>query len=191
MKARAQLNEPAPRRFTVAEFEQMGVAGIFPEGDRVELIRGEIIEMVPIGSGHSGRVARLTRAFILRLGERVHLSAQNPAVLADDTEPQPDIVLARPRVDDYTKSHPTPADILLLIEVAESSARYDRQTKAPLYAAVGIAEYWIVDLRAEVIEVHRQPGPEGYGEVVRRARGEFVAPLAFPECGLSVEEILR
>lgn len=191
MRARANLDEPVPRRFTVAEFEQMGEAGIFSEDDRVELIRGEVIQMVPIGSGHSGRVGRLTRIFVSRLGERTYVSPQNPVVLGEDTEPQPDLVLAKPRADDYTASHPGPGDILLVIEVAESSARYDRETKAPLYAACGILELWIVDLHAGSVVVHREPAPDGYRDVQQRIRGDHIAPLAFPDCEIAVEEILR
>lgn len=191
MAVRAQLDEPAPRKFTTAEFEQMGRAGIFPEGDRVELINGEVVQMVPIGSNHAGRVGRLTRFFVSRLADRAYVSPQSPIILGDHTEPQPDLVLARPRADDYTGGHPTPESIFAIIEVAETSARYDRETKSLLYAAAGIPELWVVDLSAGAVIVYRSPGPAGYRDVQERTRGDHIAPLAFADCEIAVGEILR
>jgi Uma2 family endonuclease len=178
------------RLFTVEEYERMAETGIFDEDDRLELIEGEVVRMAAIGNRHSTCVRRLDHLFSTRLGERVLVDTQNPLRLGDLSEPQPDVVLLRPRTDFYASGTPTAEDVLLLVEVAESSLAYDRQTKIPLYAAQGIAEVWLVDLTAGAVEVFRDPSPAGYREVLRLKRGEEVAPLAFPDLALSVEDLL-
>src|SRR6266851_5672561 len=126
------------RRFTAEEYHRMGEAGILCEEDRVELIEGEIIVMSPIGLRHAACVARLTRELPVALGRRALLWPQNPVRLFPDTEPQPDIVLLRPRPDDYAHAPAQPADALLVVEVADTSYRYDRHAKLPLYARSGV-----------------------------------------------------
>jgi Uma2 family endonuclease len=149
-------------RFTVAEYQRMGETGIFHEDDRVELIEGEIVEMSPIGSPHSGAHMRIQKRLEQAVGERAIVSSQNPVILGDFSEPQPDIALVCPRDDFYTRSHPTPQDVLLLIEVAESSLRYDREIKLPLYARHGIPAVWLVDLQSKQLIMYSQPTETGY-----------------------------
>lgn len=136
---------PLPRRhFTVADYHRMGEAGILGEDERVELIEGEIIEMTPIGSPHGGRVNQLNRCLTQAVGESAVVAVQNPVLLGEHSEPEPDLALLRPRADFYTDSHPRASDVLLLIEVADSSLQTDRDIKVPLYARHGIPEVWIV-----------------------------------------------
>ncbi len=126
------------RRFTVHEYHQMGQAGILGEDDRLELLEGEIVEMAPIGSRHQAVVDRLTRLFSNRLGDAAVVRVQGPVRLGEETEPQPDLLLLAPRADFYASAHPGPDDVLLLVEVSDSSTEYDREMKLPLYARYGI-----------------------------------------------------
>lgn len=177
------------RRFTVDEYYRMADAGIFSEDDRVELIEGEIVEMAAIGSRHAGYVDKLNWILSKRLGESASLRIQHPIRLGEYSEPQPDLALVRPRPDFYTSAHPGPDDVLLLIEVAESSVDYDREVKVPLYARYRVQEYWLVDLRAGVVEVYRGPAPDGYRETQTVGRGSHLRIAALPEISLSVDEI--
>jgi len=177
-------------RLSVARYDQMIRAGILTENDPVELIRGELLEKMPIGDLHVGTVIRLTRLFIKRLPEEVTVSIQNPVVFAD-SEPEPDVAILRPKTNDYGSRKPTPEDLLLLVEVAESSLEFDRATKLPLYAEAGIAEYWIANLLDEQLEVYQDPRSDGfYGSKKIYRRGDILYPLAFPELLISVSEIL-
>lgn len=178
------------RRFTVDEYYRMAEVGILAPGERVELIEGEIIPMAAIGSRHAGCVNGLTQFFVSGLAGRAVVAIQNPVRLNRRSEPQPDVAVLHPRPDRYAERHPHPDEVFLLVEVADTSSGYDRGTKAPLYARAGIPEYWLVDLDAGVVEVHREPSGEGYGTVTRHLPGEELAPLAFPEFRLRVEEIL-
>ncbi len=156
----------AKHLFTVSEYQQMGDAGIFGGDHRLELIEGEIVEMSPIGRRHAARVRRLINLFARRLDEdEAVVDAQNPVVLSDFSEPQPDVTLLRPSADVYADAHPHPEDVLLVIEIADSSLAYDREVKAPLYARCGIPEVWIVDVNGAAVEIHRQPGPHGYASI--------------------------
>jgi len=178
------------RRFTSEDYHRMAQAGILGEDDRVELIEGEIVEMAPIGSRHQGGVNRLTALFFRVMADRAIVSVQGPIRLGEYGEPQPDVVLLRPRPDYYAGAHPTPEDVLLLVEVSDSSGDYDRQVKAPLYARHGILEYWLVGLEAGVVEVYRQPAPEGYQQVSQVARGQRLTLQAFPSLKVRVEDVL-
>ena len=177
------------RRFTSAEYHAMAKAGILSEDERVELIAGEIVRMAPIGSRHAGCVKRLNRRFS-RLGDRALVSVQDPIALSPAHEPEPDLAILRPRQDDYTQSHPTPADVLLVIEVADFTVEYDRDVKIPLYARAGIPEAWLVDLIQRVIEVYRDPSENGYRETRVLHYGDPLSPQAFPDFELIVEAIL-
>ena len=183
--------EPIQRRlFTTREYHAMADAGILHEDDRVELIEGEILQMPPIGSDHAGGVNRLIALFTSLLGNRAVVSVQNPVVLSDISEPQPDLVLLRFRDDFYSREHPTPADILLLVEVSDSSLKFDRDVKAGLYARHGVPEVWLQDVEHSALLVHRDPSPQGYRDVRIFRRGERLAPLAFPDLVLEVDTIL-
>jgi Uma2 family endonuclease len=182
-------NELRPRhRWTVADYHKMAKTGVLTEDSRVELIEGEVIEMAPIGSEHAGKIMRLTHLLTARLGEQALLSTQNPIRLDEHSEPQPDIALVRQRDDFYETAHPGPADVLLLIEVADRSVAYDRQVKIPLYARHGIPEVWLVDLQQHCLEIYRHPGPEGYGQVAEHRTGQ-IAPEKLPEITINLAEL--
>ncbi|MFN8517474.1 MAG: Uma2 family endonuclease, partial [Chloroflexia bacterium] len=132
------------KRFTVHDFHRMAEAGIFGEDDRYELIDGEIVEMAAIGSKHSSCITTCTQICYELLGRSVTIIVQGPIQIGPDYEPQPDLIIARPRTDNYREDNPTPEDILLLIEVADSSFTYDQTVKVPIYAAAGIQEFWLV-----------------------------------------------
>ena len=178
------------RRFTVDEYHRMLEAGILREGERIELIRGELIQKMGIGPSHVGCVSFLIERLVLRLVGRALLSPGGPIVVLPDSEPEPDITLLKPRADFYRRAHPRPEDVLLVIEVADSSRRFDRNVKRPPYAEAAIAEYWIVDLVDDLIEVHRRPEGGAYRHVERVGRGGSVSPQAFPDVVLAVDEIL-
>jgi Uma2 family endonuclease len=177
------------RLFTRAEYYRMAEAGILGEDDRVELIKGEIIQMSPIGRLHFAFVINLNKLLVVRLGDRAHVSVQGPVALSDDTEPQPDIAVLRLRATPYRQREAWAEDALLLIEVADSSLRYDRTTKLRLYAEAGIPEYWIVDCTTKTVEVYRNPGPEGYRDVASAAGSTPLTLQAFPEVALTPAEI--
>jgi Uma2 family endonuclease len=187
----AQPEEPMAiasrrRRFTVEEYHRLGEAGILREDDRVELIDGEIIEMTPIGERHALSVIYLNNVLARGLEGRALVSPRNPLRLGPHSEPLPDLVLLPSSLNRF----PCARDALLVIEVADTSLAYDRDTKLPRYARAGIPEAWIVDLEGHAVEVHRTPGPTGYGDVRRLGRGAFVSPAAFPDLRLAVDEIL-
>lgn len=178
----------ARRRFTTAEYERMAETGILPEDDRSELIAGEIIQMNPIGGRHIQAVNRLNRLLSHIAGEQALVSVQNPIRLSDDSEPQPDLTLLRDR--DYVGEIPAAADVLLAIEVADSSLDYDRGRKLPLYAAAGISEAWLIDLAAGSVERHTEPRADGYRLIARASRGERLASTVMPTLILTVDAIL-
>jgi Uma2 family endonuclease len=166
----------------------MAEAGIFQPDERVELIEGEIIEMSPIGPRHAGCVINATRLFITRLGDRIVLSPQNPVTIRPRSEPQPDLMLLRPRSVSYSEAHPTPQDVLLAIEVADTTVRFDRLVKSRLYARSGIAELWLLLPNDTTVEIHRAPGPDGYARVTRHGPDQTVAPLEFPDVVFTVSD---
>ena len=182
--------EPTRHRFTVADYYRMAEAGIFHEDSHVELVDGEIIDMVPIGPRHSDGVDRLAETFITHLAGAVRVRVQNPVRLDEHNEPEPDLVLARRRDGGYATGHPMTEDVLLIIEVADSSAEYDRQTKAFLYARFGIPDYWIMDVGRDHVLVLRDPTETGYATTRVYRRGEQLSPLAFPNLVIRVDDIL-
>jgi Uma2 family endonuclease len=178
------------RRFTVGEYYRMAEAGILGPDERVELIEGEIVTMAAIGSRHSAAVMRLNHLFSRELGDRVLVLVQAPVRLSDLSEPEPDVALLRPRADHYASAHPGPADVLLLVEVAEATVAFDRGTKLRLYASAEIPEYWIVDITDDRVEVYRKPDAAGYREIHRLRRDDTLYPAAFPELEIAVAAIL-
>jgi Uma2 family endonuclease len=185
-------DEPLVRvwRFTVDDYHRMAEAGILGEDDRVELIEGQVVPMSPIGGPHVGCVNRLNRLLVTRAGPRAVVSVQNPVRLDRHSEPQPDLAVLRPKADDYASGVPLAADVIVLIEVCDSSVRYDREVKVPLYAKAGVAEVWLVDLGARELRVHRRPSASGYSDVTTRRSGEVVSPLALADVTLTVDEVL-
>jgi Uma2 family endonuclease len=183
----------APRayRFTVEEYEHMVAAGVLSPDQRVELIEGEIIEMAPIGDPHASVVDRLNMLLTRHLGDRCIVRVQGPVRFPSlRSRPQPDLALLRRRADWYASSSPSATDIRLLIEVMDTSVEHDRRRKTPLYARAGVPEVWLVDIPARLLDVHRGPGEREYAEVRTARPGERVAPLAFPDVALRVDDIL-
>lgn len=181
--------ERARRLFTVEEYHRMAEVGILKPTDRVELIQGEIVEMSPPGRRHIAFVDNLNQLLVLRLAGRAIVSVQNPVIVAHDSEPQPDLGVLRRRATPYKDAQATGADVLLLVEVAESSLRYDRTIKRRLYARAGVPEYWIVDCADETVEVHRRPAPDGYGDVSLLSGTASVSLQAFPDVTVTLPEI--
>ena len=180
---------PLKGPFTVDAFRRLAEARVLREDDRVELIDGQVVEMSPIGASHAACVRRLNRLLGRLLSDLAMVDVQNPIVLGARDQPQPDLTVLRPRVDAY-RQHPRAADLLLVIEVSDTSLEYDRGTKVPLYARAGIAEVWIVDLDGDRIEVYRGPASGGYRDVRVVSRGETLSPSAFPDVTISVAEVL-
>jgi Uma2 family endonuclease len=181
----------ARRRIDVDEYHRMGEAGILTREDRVELIEGELVAMSPIGSEHSGTVNVLNRMLVRAVGDRALVSVQNPVRLDRYSEPEPDFLLLRPRADDYRRSHPTAEDVLLAIEVSESSLRYDRTVKRALYASHAIAEFWIVNLADGEIEIARDPAEGAYREILRVGREARLEPRALPGVAIPAAALLE
>jgi Uma2 family endonuclease len=191
---RPGLLEQAPwvkrHKLDVHGYYRMGEVGIFAEGERVELIEGEIIDMAPIGSEHSAAVGSLITDMAVAVAGRALVWAKNPLRLSDLDEPQPDVMLLKPQADRYRSAHPTAADVLLLVEVAQTSLAYDRKVKLPLYARHGVPEVWIVNIGDSVVEVYRDPKGEAYETTLRAMRGETLEPAALPGLRIAVTGVL-
>lgn len=177
-------------RLTVRDYHRMGEAGILGEHDRVELLDGEIIDMTPIGSRHASAVARITEALTLAARGRALVWSQNPVTLGEYTEPQPDVALLRRRDDYYRESHPRSEDVVLVIEVSDSSVDYDRLVKIPLYSRHGVPEVWMVDLGNATLTIHRGPRDDAYTEVTRVTSLAALAPAAIPEAVVDLSRLL-
>lgn len=181
--------EPGLRRFNVDDYYRMAEAGVFKPEERVELIRGAVVQMHAIGNRHARCVNRLNVILVLAFANHAEIHVCNPVRLDETSEPQPDFALLRigpePRA-----SHPSPAEVFVAIEVSDTSIRYDRNVKAPLYAESGIPEYWLIDLESETIEVRRKPNKSGYEELQTLRRGDQLRCSAFPDTPLDVAAIL-
>ena len=177
-------------RWTIDLYHQMIETGILGEDERIELIKGELTTMSPIGSEHSGVVDQLAEILIEQLMRRAVVKVQGPLQLEDHSEPQPDLILLAPRRDFYKRSLPRPADVLLVIEVADSSLAYDRAVKMALYAGAGMPEAWIINLIDRWIEVYRDPSPAGYTTLLKILPGKSVTPQAFADVVVVVDELL-
>lgn len=176
-------------RFTTEDYYRLAEHGILADDARVELIEGEILDMAPIDSRHAGSVNRLNAFLSRTVGDRAVISVQSPLHVREGVEPEPDIMLLHPRADFYTNGHPTPRDVLLLIEVADTSIGYDRTEKADLYAGAGIGEYWLVDLGRQRVFVHSDPLPTGYGNVEMKDCGDTWAARSLPNLSVSGKNI--
>jgi Uma2 family endonuclease len=178
------------RALTVAEYHRMGEVGILTEDDRVELIEGELVAMSPIGSEHSGTVNALNQCLVEAIGRRGVVAVQNPVRLDDLSEPQPDFSVLKPRADFYRRATPRPDEVLLIVEVADSSLAYDRNVKRSLYARHAIPEFWIVNLVAGEIEVCRTPEGEQYTSISRVGRDGVLEPQLLPGATIPVAALL-
>ena len=182
---------PIRHPFTINEYHRMREARVFAEDDRIELLDGEIIKMAPIGPRHAACVDRLLNFLIRKLGDAAIARSQNPIELSDNSEPQPDISLVKYRADFYAKAHPTPEDILVAIEVADTTAENDRQVKIPSYARAEIQEVWLIDLPNDWIEIYCNPNSGIYQEVRIVLRGQKIISPAFPNLKLKADAVLR
>lgn len=153
----ASFNVVTPKRFTIDDYHRLIELGFLTENDRVELIRGELMQMVAKGTPHTVCNTRLLRELVILLQEHGIVRSQEPITLPPNSEPEPDVVIARYRPDDYLSAHPQPADILLVAEVADTTLKYDQEVKLPLYAESGVSDYWIFNLVATYLEVYTQP----------------------------------
>ncbi|MCB9580821.1 MAG: Uma2 family endonuclease [Polyangiaceae bacterium] len=184
MQAADVLSHARPRLLSRAEYDRLVQTGLFAN-ERIELIRGILVEMSPIGSRHADPVDFLNRHFVRALGDDAVVRIQQPFAASDDSEPEPDVALVPPRR--YADRHPEQA--YLIVEVADESLGYDRETKSALYAASGVPEYWIVDVVGQVVEVHDEPAAGAYGRIRRLSAGDELAPAAFPKAKLKVREL--
>lgn len=182
--------EPTARGFTVSEYYRMAEAGIIQPGERVELIEGRILKMSPKGTGHSASTTCANYSFREHLGNRAIVRIQEPVRIDDLSEPEPDVVLARPLENKYSDHHPTPDEILLILEIADTSLRYDREVKSLLFAQAGIVQYCILNLNSKELEDYRNPDPEGYRSKQTYKTDEQFSLDTFPEILTAVRDLL-
>jgi len=180
----------ARRRFTVAEYERMAEAGVFGPDERIELLDGEVVEMAPIRPPHSSRVDRCAHHLWRTIATEVIVRVQNPLHLSDLSMPEPDVTVLRHRDDFYGTRHPTVADVLLLIEVGDTSARFDREVKLPLYATAAVVEVWLLDVKARTVSVCTDPHEGTYRSVVQVGPGEILRPTALPSAAIAAADLL-
>ena len=178
------------RLFTVHDYHRMVDAGILSEDDRVELIRGEIIAMSPIGPRHSAAVLRATQFLVKAVGDAAIVGVQGSVRLDEYDEPQPDIYLLRPKEDFYASGHATPADILLIVEMADSSLGYDQTVKLSLYAETGVPEYWIADIQNDKLICYTELQNGAYDRMQVFQRGASVSPRLLPDCSVPTDKLL-
>jgi Uma2 family endonuclease len=184
------LKQIQHRLWTVDEYHALAEAGILHEDERVELIEGELVTMSPIGIRHAATVNRINELLVRHFQGRAIVSVQNPVGVDDHSEPQPDVALLRYRDDYYAGCLPAAADVLLCIEVSDATIAYDRDVKGPLYARAGIADYWLVNLVDNVVEVYRQPQKGTYSRRQRHAQAGELAPLSFPETSFKPVDLI-
>ena len=177
------------RLWTVRDYHRMVEAGILHPDERVELIEGQIIRMSPKGTAHEAAITRLERILRKQLGDRVIIRLQSPIQLNDHSEPEPDVAVVQPDPLDYEDHHPTPLEAYLLIEVADSSFKFDCETKARLYARSGIADYWVLDVKHRQLHVFRSPNQDGYQDHDTLGETERLALLSFSDITVSVAEM--
>jgi len=177
-------------RFTVDDYHRMSETGILAPGTKVELINGEIVDMLPIGFFHSGSVYRLTRWFTEMAKGRWLVASQGPLHLGESDMPEPDVMLLRLSDDDYTTRHPTAEDVYLIIEVSDSSLAFDQNTKLPMYAKAGIEEVWILNAPQKQLEIYRQPHFLGYESKTVLREGK-AAPARFPDAEVDAERLVN
>lgn len=188
------LEEPRPtykrHRLTVEQYTRMAETGVLAPDARVELIEGEIVEMAPMGTRHYAALARLHRLLDRTVGDLAIVVAQAPIRLAPNNEPEPDLVLLRPRDDFYASALPTAADCLLVIEISDSTLAYDLQVKAPMYARQGVSDYWVLDLPNRTLHHHSQPQPDGWRRVTAARRPGQVALPGLADATVDLSDVL-
>jgi Uma2 family endonuclease len=182
--------QTSKRLFTVHEYHRMVDAGILCEDDRVELIRGEIIEMSPIGPRHNAAILRANHTLSRIVGNHAIIGVQGSIRLDEYDEPQPDVYLLRPKDDFYASGHAGAPDIFVIIEMADSSLEYDTEVKMPLYAETGVPEYWIADIRNDRLIAYSNPRENTYSATRELHRGETITPQLLPNCRIPVAALL-
>jgi Uma2 family endonuclease len=182
--------EAAKKLFTVDEYYKMVDAGILREDDRFELIEGEIIQMSSMGSRHAAVVSRLNDVLVPLLKGKALLRPQLPLRLNEFNEPEPDIVVLKPRPDFYASAHPGPADVFLVVEISDSTLKYDRDVKLPIYAAMKLPEVWLADLARNEVLVYRDPSGKRYMTSLTFRSGESLPCLMLPQIQLAVNDAL-
>ncbi len=175
----------------LAEWQKMGEANIFPPGSRLELINGEIIEMAPIGSNHAGQINRLNQLLTPLVSNQAIVSIQNPVQLDDLSEPEPDLMLLKPKDDFYSAQHPNASDVLLLIEVADTSLTFDQNQKLRLYALHDIPEYWLLNIKDRCLEVYRQPFNGLYAEKTTLRPGDQISLSQLNDMTINIADFLQ
>ena len=188
--AATQAPTPPRHRFTVADYYAMVDGGILAESDRVELLDGDIIVMPPIGDWHQSSIDRFTNLMLPLLRGRAIMRVQGPTRLDDNSEPLPDVMLLRQRDDYYETGHPSPSEVLLLIEVADTSVDYDRNAKLAAYARAGIPEVWIVSRQDQRIEAYTEPSGGKYSNARHAGHGESIAPGALPDVVMEIDRVI-
>ena len=182
------------KRFTLEEYHRLTEIGFFHEDDRIELIKGEIIEMAAKGTAHETCISKLLRELVRLLGDAATLRCQSPIVLANKSEPEPDFAIVQNRTDDYLSAHPSPGDVLLVMEVADSSIDYDKNVKIPLYAEAGISDYWIFNLFNNQLEACSEPYQDNKGKFGYKNRrillpNQVIALPCFPDLSLDLSRV--
>jgi Uma2 family endonuclease len=180
---------PARTRISVDRYQRMVAAGVLTKYDRIELIEGEMIDIPPIGKMHSAISSHLNELFVSKAAGAVTVVVAGPVNLGDFSEPQPDLMLLKRRADFYSTKIPEPQDVVLIVEVSDSTLAFDQTTKLNLYAQYGIAEYWIVDVAAKRIVVHREPTAKGYARRFEIQAPDAVSPEAFPNIAIAIREL--
>ena len=184
-----QTNGVKPHLITVAEYDRMIELGVYTENDHIELLNGEIIEIMPKGPKHTSANSRLVRFFIKLFGEKVIVRGQDPIRLDGISEPEPDIVLAKWNEIEYSEGHPTPEDIYLIMEISDTTLAYDRETKAKAYSRNGIQQYLLLNLNNETLEEYREPSEDGYQFKRTLRKGDSLNLTAFPEVEIKIDDL--
>ncbi|MEB3338705.1 MAG: Uma2 family endonuclease [Leptolyngbyaceae bacterium] len=189
-QTRTMLAAVRPHHFTVSEYHRMSEFGILAPSERTELLNGQIITMAAKGTAHSSATTLTKTLFERRLSNQATIRVQDPISLSTDSEPEPDITLAVLDPLAYSTHHPTASEVFLVIEIADSSLKYDLEIKAPTYSKAGILEYWVLDVIKRQLHVFRQPSQEGYQSQMILAETLEVTPLEFPDCAIAIRELL-
>jgi Uma2 family endonuclease len=176
-------------RISTDRYEMMIAAGVLTKYDRIELVEGDMLDMAPIGDQHTAITSRLNEFFVLAVARSATIVSGGAIKLGDFSEPEPDLMLLKRRADFYSGKRPEAPDVLLLIEVSDSSLAFDLGVKLNLYARYGVSEYWVVDVKGRRVVCHREPTPKGYAHTTEYAIGDVLAPQAFPDLKLVVGEI--
>jgi Uma2 family endonuclease len=175
------------RPITAADYHRMAEAGILAADERVELIAGQIIQKMPKGPAHSALCKRIEKLLERLLGDQALVRLQDPVQIDIYSEPEPDIAVVHANANFYADSHPTPSEVYLIVEVSDSTVERDLSTKANLYAAAGIADYWVVNVQAQQLHIFRDPQADGYQRQIILKAKQSISLVAFPECVLTVQ----